>query len=141
MKSVRNLLILALGIWFALGIAVAQAADAAKPGLFVNLTSVDPHRVEMALNFAEAAAKRGNTVTVFLNIESSRIAVKDDPKYAPSRANLEDAMKAGVKVIACPMCMKHVGVKEADLVSGVQMGNPDLTQGALFAPDTRTMSW
>ncbi len=141
MQSKRNWAVFFLSVFLLLGVGAARAADAAKPNLFVNLTTVDPHRVEMALHFAEVAAKRGHATTVFLNIESSRIAVKDDPKYAPSRANLESALKAGVKVIACPMCMKHVGVKETDLIPGVQVGNPDLTMGALFAPDTRTMSW
>ena len=36
---------------------------------------------------------------------------------------------------------KHYGVNEADLIPGVKISNPDLTEAALFADDVRTLSW
>lgn len=119
----------------------AQAGDTGKATLFVNLTAVDPHRVEMALNFSEAAVKRGHGVTVFLNIDAVRIAEKDNPMFEKSRAQLERVMKAGARVIVCPHCLHYAGLQETDLISGAGEGNPDLTMGALFAPDTRVMTW
>ncbi|MBK6972472.1 MAG: hypothetical protein IPH26_05800 [Sterolibacteriaceae bacterium] len=50
-------------------------------------------------------------------------------------------LQAGGMVIVCPMCMKHYGVAEADLIAGAKLGNPDLTQAALFAPNGRSLSW
>lgn len=39
------------------------------------------------------------------------------------------------------MCMKHYDVKESDLLDGVKVGNPQLTGGALFRDNTKTLSW
>ena len=95
----------------------------------------------MALIFSEAAVGQGYAVTVFLNIDSVRIAEKDNPMFEPSRAHLEQAIKAGAKVIVCPHCLHYAGLKKADLISGAKVGNSDEILGALFAPDTRVMSW
>jgi predicted peroxiredoxin len=141
MQPLRSYFTLALVLWLTFGAMTAQAVEPVKPALFVNLTSVDPHRVEMALNLSETAAKRGHVVTVFLNIDSVRIAENGNPVFEPSRTHLQNVMKAGAKVIVCPHCLGYAGLKEANLISGVMVGNPDLTFGALFAPDTRVMSW
>lgn len=141
MQQARSGFALALMFWLAMAGAIAQAADAGKPSLFINLTAVDPHRVEMALNFGEAAANQGHGVTVFLNIDAVRIAEKDNPMFEKSRSHLERAMKAGATVIACPHCLHYAGLQASGLVSGVKEGRPELTMGALFAPDTRVMSW
>ena len=50
-------------------------------------------------------------------------------------------MKAGAMVIACPMCMKHYGVQEADLLPGIKVGQPDLTGDQLFKDNTKTLTW
>lgn len=141
MQQMRASLALFLIFWMVCGAAIAQAADTAKPALFVNLTAVDPHRIEMALDFCEKAAKRGHPVTVFLNIDAVRIAEKDNPMFATSRAQLKHVMKAGVEVIACPHCLHYAGLQASSLIAGVKEGSPDLTMGALFAPDTRVMTW
>lgn len=39
------------------------------------------------------------------------------------------------------MCMKHYGVKEADLIDGAKVSNPDLVGGALFKDNTKTLTW
>jgi hypothetical protein len=50
-------------------------------------------------------------------------------------------MARGATVIACPVCMKHYGVKDGDLIAGVKVGNPDMTSALLFKEDTKTLSW
>lgn len=50
-------------------------------------------------------------------------------------------LEAGATIIVCPMCMKHYGVAEADLVPGLEIGNPDLTGGALFKDGGKSMTW
>ena len=54
---------------------------------------------------------------------------------------LAEVMGKGGAVLVCPMCMKHYGVKESDLLPGLKVGNPDLTGGTLFKNNTRTLSW
>ena len=50
-------------------------------------------------------------------------------------------IKSGGNVIVCPMCMKHYGVEQSDLIDGAKTGNPELTGGLLFADDTKTLTW
>jgi hypothetical protein len=44
-------------------------------------------------------------------------------------------------VIACPMCMKEYGVKDADLLPGIKVGSPEIVGDALFKNDTKTLTW
>lgn len=126
----------------ALLILVAAGTWAAGDPLFVNLTAAPKaHRTEMALTFAGNVLKQGHPVTVFLNDEGVKAAVKSNADATKARAMLSDLLKAGGTVIACPMCMKHYGIAESDLLEGVKIGNPELTQGALFAPNTRSLTW
>jgi hypothetical protein len=37
--------------------------------------------------------------------------------------------------------MKHYGVGEGDLVSGIRVGNPELTEKALFEGNTKSLTW
>ena len=110
--------------------------------LFVNLTSDDTHRAAMALAFGKNQLERGHPLTVFLNDKDVVIAAKTQTaKYAEQQKTLTELMKAGAMVIACPMCMKHYGVQEADLLPGIKVGQPDLTGGQLFKDNTKTLTW
>ena len=52
-----------------------------------------------------------------------------------------DFIKNGGVVLMCGPCMQEFGLTLKDLVPGVQMGKPGLTQSYIFAPNTRTLSW
>lgn len=121
---------------------------ASESSLFVNLTSDDLDRAAMAINFSTRVRQEKKIpVTLFLNVEGVRLADKRIP--AKTHANgkslkqmLDDFVKAGGKVIVCPMCMKNVGgMSKADLVPGVVVGASDVTWPALFADDTTVLSY
>jgi sulfur relay (sulfurtransferase) complex TusBCD TusD component (DsrE family) len=132
-------LVLTLG---SLALGSASAAGPESEPLFVNLISgPTSHRTDMALAFTDNVLKRGHPVTVFLNDEGVKIAAKSNTDAAKSRDALHKLMKDGATVIACPLCMKHYGVKESDLLEGVKVGSPEVTQGELFKPNTRTLTW
>jgi predicted peroxiredoxin len=136
MNSVRSLVLAGM-----LGFASATAAFAAGDPLFVSVTSSpQAHRTEMALMFAQNVVKKDHPVTIFLNDEAVKVATRASVDTANGKL-LAEAIKAGITVIVCPNCLKYYKLAEADLVGGVKIGNPDLTQGALFAPNTRTLSW
>lgn len=110
--------------------------------LFINLTTDDAHRANMALNFGANQLKRGHPVTVFLNDRGVFLGAKGKSSSFPDQQKeLTDLMGQGAVVIACPYCMKHYEVAETDLLSGIKVGNPDLTGGALFKDDTQTLTW
>lgn len=110
--------------------------------LFINLTSDDPHRVTMALNFGKHHATSGHPLTVFLSDKGVYLGVKsDESKYIEQQKMLSDLVTAGSLVIMCPLCLKHFRFTEADLLSGIQMGGAKVTGEALFRANTKTLSW
>ena len=62
-------------------------------------------------------------------------------KFANHQKMLGELVSKGAVVLVCPMCMKHYGVKEADLLPGLKIGSPELTGGALFKDNTKTLTW
>jgi sulfur relay (sulfurtransferase) complex TusBCD TusD component (DsrE family) len=123
-------------------LAAAPTSAATGGSLFVSLTTDESHRADMAMGFSKAMLERGHAVTVWLNDKSVLLASKEHSgKFAEQQKTLAELMAKGATVIACPMCMKHYGVKDDDLITGVNMGNPDMTSALLFKGDTKTLSW
>jgi sulfur relay (sulfurtransferase) complex TusBCD TusD component (DsrE family) len=110
--------------------------------LFVNLTTDDSHRANMAITFGKGQLELGHPLTIFLNDKGVRIGSKANAaKFAHHQKALAELLGKGATVLMCPMCMKHYGVKEADLLSGIRVGNPELTGGALFKDNAKTLTW
>jgi sulfur relay (sulfurtransferase) complex TusBCD TusD component (DsrE family) len=123
------------------GLTTTALAGDTDP-LFVNMTTDDAHRANMAITFGQAQMERGHPLTIFLNDKGVHVGAKSNAaKYGEHQKMLEEVLSKGGVVIACPMCMKHYGVKESDLLPGVQVGKPELTGAALFKDGTQTMSW
>jgi len=139
MKFISHLL-LALALFMG-AIATPAFAGDTDP-LFVNLTSDDPHRANMAITFGGNQHERGHPLTIFLNDKGVLIGSKaNSAKFADHQKALAELMSKGAAVIICPMCMKHYGVKESDLLPGLKVGKPELTGGALFKDNTKTLTW
>lgn len=110
--------------------------------LFVNVTTDESHRAEMALTFSKGQLDRHHPVTIFLNDRAVFLGSKAyATRFAPQQEMLAAFVKAGATVLICPMCMKYYGVKQEDLIEGIKVGNPDLTGAALFAEGSRSLSW
>lgn len=130
----------------ALGLLVGAVAAPASAGetdpLFINMTTDDPHRANMAITFGTNQFQRGHPLTIFLNDRGVLVGSKANAgKYADHQKALADLMGKGATVLVCPMCMKHYGVKESDLLPGLKVGNPELTGGALFKDSTKALTW
>lgn len=127
-----------LGLFFSLP---AVALD--EPGsLFVNLTTDEPHRANMAMTFSDAMLERKHPVTIWLNDKGVLLAAKANAeKFSQQQEKLAALMAKGTTVIVCPFCMKHYGVGENDLIAGAKVGNPDLTSSLLFKDGAQALSW
>lgn len=144
MKAVRALAALALALSLSLSSAptFAQAPTEPKVRMFINLSSVDPHRAALAMFIATSQAEAGVPVSLLLTIDAVRLAVKTPhPTLGAERADLENAMKSGVRVIVNPRSMMYHGIADADLMDGVNKGNPKLLRETLSLPNTVTLSW
>jgi predicted peroxiredoxin len=126
-----------------LGVLAAQPAAADGHGsLFVNLTTDEGHRANMALVFSKSTKEKGHPVTIWLNDKAVFLGSRaHTEKHSAQQQQLAELMAQGVTVIACPFCMKHYGIKDTDLLSGIKVGNPDLTGGLLFKEDAKTLTW
>jgi sulfur relay (sulfurtransferase) complex TusBCD TusD component (DsrE family) len=110
--------------------------------LFINLISDDGHRATMAIGFGAKQQAKGHPLSLFINDKAVAIASKkNSAKFADQQKALADVIAKGGMVIVCPLCMKHYGVKEADLLPDFKVGNPDLTGAALFKDNTKTLTW
>ncbi|MCP5421120.1 MAG: DsrE family protein [Gammaproteobacteria bacterium] len=124
----------------------ALHAENQPEGLFVNLTSDDVWRANMALSFAAANIKAGHPVTVFLNVTGVRLAVPKVPASSDgvtgktAQQLLQEILDAGGKVIVCPMCLKHSGFTPEDLMPGTTLGKPEITLPALYG-SAKVMSY
>lgn len=129
----------AVGVFSLLGLpAWAGEADP----LFVNMTTDDAHRARMALNFSINQQKKGHPVTVFFNDKGVLVvSTKNVDTFAEQQKMVRELQAAGGKILVCPMCMKHYGVVEGDLLSGAEVGNPENTGEALFMDNGKTLTW
>jgi sulfur relay (sulfurtransferase) complex TusBCD TusD component (DsrE family) len=132
----RNLLLACMSLF-----AMTSYATNSDP-LFVSLTSDEPHRVTMALNFSKHHAANGHPLSVFLSDKGVYLGVKASRSSHPEQQKLLAEMIAGGStVIMCPPCLRHYGFTEADLLPGIKLGGAQVTGEALFKPNTKTLSW
>jgi predicted peroxiredoxin len=125
-----------------LALAGAPAWAGANDPLFINMTAEEGHRVNMALTFGAKQHAMGHPLTLFLNDKGVMVGSKAHAKqYPEQQKQIAEIIAKGGTVIICPMCMKHYGVKEEDLLPGVLIGKPELTGGALFKDNTKTLTW
>jgi len=144
--SLNRLQIYFLSILFLLISGPLAAAE--QGSLFINLTSNEINRAAMAVNFGHRVMqKKKLPTTIFLNVDGVRLVNKHIPQHQHANGKtihqmLQAFMADGGKVIACPMCMKHVGgMAKNDLIDGVLIGGPDTTWAALFADNVTVLSY
>lgn len=135
MKTIQKLVMGA--VIGSLGLAAVLFASstptlAQKEAVFVNLTSDEPERVTMALNFS-TSLQGGNEVTLFLNVDGVRLGSTKVATLSSQRGELAAFMKAGGRVVICPHCMQVRGVAAGDLLAGLMMGGEGAAQQAFMA--------
>jgi sulfur relay (sulfurtransferase) complex TusBCD TusD component (DsrE family) len=124
------------------GINVSSSVANAKDPLFINLTTDESHRVTMSFMFGKGQLERGHSLTIFLNDRGVFVGSSaSSAKLGDQQKMMTDLISKGASVLICQLCMKHYGIGEATLIKGVQIGNPELTGGALFRHDTKTLTW
>jgi sulfur relay (sulfurtransferase) complex TusBCD TusD component (DsrE family) len=139
MKSVTTFLL-------AMSLCIAGSASQILAGdtdpLFINMTTDGTHRAMMALVFGQNQQERGHPLILFLNDRGVLVGSKNQTaKFGEHQRLLTTLMSKGATVIACPMCMKEYGVKDADLLPAIKLGSPELVGGALFKDNTKTLTW
>lgn len=136
MKFLKHLLVSCFAL-----ISLSSFAGPNDP-LFVNLTAEDSHKAKMAVTFSLKQHELGHPVTIFLNDKAVAIGVKQNTaKYAEHQKMLNEIIAKGGKVIICPMCLKHYGYSEADIIPNIQISSPKITADALYKDNAKALSW
>ncbi len=125
--------------------AVEKPLDGKK--LVVIVKSGDVVEAGMGLILAHSAVKKGAKVTVILGANAALYpAIKGGQNIFPAKGKtprelLEAVIVDGGAVYLCKTCAVFQGLKQADLIAGVEI-TPSLTIfNALFEDDMRIMSY
>jgi sulfur relay (sulfurtransferase) complex TusBCD TusD component (DsrE family) len=114
----------------------------ANDPLFVNLSSDEPMRASMAIQFGKHHFANGYPLTIFLTDKAVNLGVKaGSGQFAEQQQLISEIVASGALVIMCPICLKQRGFTEGDLITGVKLGGPKMTGDALFRDGTKTISW
>jgi len=115
--------------------------------VFTSITTDDVNRAAMAIAFTRSIMQeKGIEGVLFFNVYGVNLvnAKKPSPTYGNGKTiavMLKEFIQDGGVVIACPMCMEHVGgMTTADLlpeISAVKGGGVH----AVTAPDTLALSY
>lgn len=137
MKLIKTLLVLSLILF------VAPKEISAKDGFLVHLSSNDPHRVSMALTFAQKMSAE-NDVLLFVDVDGVLAVLKDSESiryknFEPTRTIIDELLKSGVKIVVCPMCLEAKGYTQYNLLTGIQIVDPsdfsNFTSGRIITLD------
>ena len=121
--------------------AISSYASNLDP-LFLSLSSDEPQRASMALNFGKHHAANGHALSVFLSDKGVYLGVKAGASsHSEQQKLLLEMIASGSAIIMCPPCLRHYGFTEADLLPGIKLGGAKVTGEALFKPNTKTLSW
>ena len=137
MKLLRIVAVLAIVLAGLVQVAYAGSSDP----LFVNLSTDDNHRANMAIAISKEMLKQGHPVTIYMNSGAVQIANKNNPRYAMQQKKLGEFISKGGTVLVCPVCEQFLHISQADLIPGVQLSSASAVSQALFRENTKTLSW
>jgi len=115
--------------------------------LLISLSSGDFKATGSGVAIANAMQDAGVSTVVFINSNSVKYALKNgkQEKFGPTSASIKDMLSSLVKkggaAVVCGMNAKFQEVKEKDLIKGVKIVGGEQAYGALFAPNTQTLSF
>jgi predicted peroxiredoxin len=138
MKLLRLLVIMMLVLAGFGQVALAGSSDP----LFVNLTTDDNHKANMAIAFSMEQLKHGHPVTIYINSKAVKIVNKaNNKRYAMQQQKLTELASKGGTVFVCRVCEKFLKFPESDLIPGVKLSTANAVAEALFKDNTKTLSW
>ena len=116
-----------------------------KEGVFVHIShgTEDPHRMLMGLTMAERMSA-DKDVILYIDITGIDVVLKDSPDltlepFASSKTLIQNLLKKGITIMACPTCLKAAGKSPEDLAEGISVADKDkffsFTKGRILTID------
>ncbi|MDD5360250.1 MAG: DsrE family protein [Sulfurovaceae bacterium] len=118
--------------------------DAPKK-IVVTITSSSINQSGFGLAVANAMQDAGVNSTVFVAGDAVKYALNNsvNPKFAgfTPKDLIQALIKKGGKVMICEGFVKLGNIKKTDMVQGVQVATPSDLAGALYAPNSKAMTF
>lgn len=120
-----------------------SSIETARDGMFIHVTSDDPHRVLMAMQMA-AMVSEDHDVMMYFDIEGIKVLLNNaaDLEYAQfssSHTQIKSLIEKGITIMACPGCLKAAGYTPEDLMDGIKVANKEtffnFTKGRIITLD------
>lgn len=134
-RTIAFLLMAVASSWLpqmANGAAACVPNAIAQEGVFVHAShgTDDPHRLLMAFKMAVVMAESGRPVLVYCDIRAVTALAKNapditHPHFPSAHTQLKRLLELGVRVRACPSCLKAAGLREDQLLEGVKLADRD----------------
>ena len=116
-----------------------------RDGVFIHIShgTDDPHRMLMGLTMAERMSA-DKDVILYIDITGIDVVLKDSPDltlepFASSKTLIQNLLKNGITIMACPTCLKAAGKTPEDLAEGISVADKDkffnFTKGRIFTID------
>ncbi|MCF8367216.1 MAG: DsrE family protein [Bacteroidales bacterium] len=114
-----------------------------KDGMFIHVTSADPHRVLMAFQMA-AMVSEDHDVAMYFDIEGVKVLLKDAPdleyaQFPSSHTQIKNLTAKRITIMACPGCLKAAGYTPDDLMKEISVANKEtffnFTKGRIITLD------
>lgn len=113
--------------------------------IVVTITSSSINQSGFGLAVANAMQDAGVNSTVFVAGDAVKYALNNsvNPKFAGSTPKelIQALVKKGGKVMICEGFVKLGNIKKTDIVQGVQIATPGDLAGALYAPNSKAMTF
>jgi predicted peroxiredoxin len=116
-----------------------------RDGVFIHIShgTDDPHRMLMGLTMAERMSA-DKDVILYIDITGIDVVLKESPDltlepFASSKTLIQNLLKKGITIMACPTCLKAAGKTPEDLAEGISVADKDkffnFTKGRIFTID------
>jgi predicted peroxiredoxin len=123
----------------------ASPAQNVPKKIVVTITSSSINQSGFGLAVANAMQDAGVSSTVFVAGDAVKYALNNsvNPKFAgfTPKELIQTLIKKGGKVMICEGFVKLGGIKKIDMVQGVRVAIPGDLAGALYAPNSKAMTF
>lgn len=113
--------------------------------IVVTITSSSINQSGFGLAVANAMQDGGVNSTVFVAGDAVKYALNNsvNPKFAgfTPKELIQALVKKGGKVMICEGFVKLGNIKKTDIIQGVQIATPGDLAGALYAPNSKAMTF
>lgn len=134
-----------LGLMLAISNAQAGQCDDAPKNMVITITEGSIVKAGFGLAVANAMQDAGVQSTVFIAADAVNFALDkgSQPKFAGATPKelMTGLIRKGGNVKICEGFVKLGGIRQSDIIEGIEIAAPADLAGALYAPNTQSLTF